>query len=306
MFLPHTARVPLLIVLSVLAGLGLLVFTHLFPFTWQLDLHPVWGWTLCGMGLSVIVLSLLGFLWPALEEDWPVLVFLCAIGLVIAVAGWDLEWALLLLSYLVRGLMYLAGFALIGFSVWQVITMKSDSATWSLPARYNRLRTEGYDAGRTRGYEEGYAKAYEDEHDKRYEEGHTAGRAEWYAKGHADGRIEGYDEGHSAGHAEGYAYGHAAGGRQRYREGYDEGHAKGYAEGQASSVGRKRQTRSFDPWQVLEIPSGSTQEEIKKAHRKQSKLYHPDKVSQLGKDLRDMAENKTKDINRAYAMLQRQ
>ena len=48
-----------------------------------------------------------------------------------------------------------------------------------------------------------------------------------------------------------------------------------------------------------------TQEEIKRAYRKQSKLYHPDKVSQLGRDLREMAENKTKDINRAYDMLQR-
>lgn len=306
MFLPHTARVPLLIVLSVLTGLGLLVSTHLYPFTWEVDLHPMWGWTLFGMGLSIVVLSLLGFLWTALEEDWAALVFLCAIGLVIVVAGWDLEWALLLLSYLMRGLMYLAGFALIGFGAWQAITMQSDSATWSLAARYNRLHTEGYNAGRSRGYEEGYAKAYQDEHDKRYEEGHTAGRAEWYAKGHADGRSEGYEDGHSAGHVEGYAYGHAAGGRQRYREGYDEGHAKGYAEGQASNAGRKRQTRSFDPWQVLEIPSGSTQEEIRKAYRKQSKLYHPDKVSQLGEDLREMAENKTKDINRAYAVLQRQ
>ena len=305
MFLPHTSRVPVLIVLSALTGLGLLAFTHLYPFTWQVDLRPVWGWTLFGMGLSVILLSLLGFLWPPLEEHWPVLVFLCAIGLLIAVAGWDLEWALFLLSYLVRGLMYLAGLALIGFGVRELIAMQSDSATWSLVARDNRLRAEGYDAGRVRGYDEGYANAYKDEHDRRYEEGHSAGRAEWYAKGHAVGRTEGYEEGHSAGHAEGYKYGHAAGGRQRYREGYDEGHAKGYTEGRADSAAREKKTRSFNPWEVLEITSGSTPEEIKRAYRKQSKLYHPDKVSQLGRDLREMAENKTRDINRAYDRLQR-
>lgn len=300
MSLLHTPRFSHLIVLSIPTGLGLIVFTHLYPFTWQVALHPVWGWTLCGMGLSVIALSLLGFLWSPLEEHWPVLVFLCAIGLLVAVSGWDLEWALLLLSYVVRVLMYLTGLVLAGFGVWQVISRHSDSAKWSFAASYN----QGYRAGHTKGYEEEYAKAYLNEHDSRYEEGHTAGRAEWYAKGHADGRTEGYDEGHSAGHAKGYTYGHAAGGRQRYKEGYDEGHAKGYAEGRASSTARRRETRSFDPWQVLEIPSGSTQEEIKRAHRQQSKLYHPDKVSQLGKDLRDMAENKTKDINRAYAMLQ--
>ena len=305
MFLPHTSRVPVLFVLSALTGLGLLAFTHLYPFTWQVDLRPVWGWTLFGMGLSVILLSLLGFLWPPLEEHWPVLVFLCAIGLLIAVAGWDLEWALFLLSYLVRGLMYLAGLALIGFAVRELIAMQSDSATWSLVARDNRLRAEGYDAGRVRGYDEGYANAYKDEHDRRYEEGHSAGRAEWYAKGHAVGRTEGYEEGHSAGHAEGYKYGHAAGGRQRYREGYDEGHAKGYTEGRADSAAREKKTRSFNPWEVLEITSGSTPEEIKRAYRKQSKLYHPDKVSQLGRDLREMAENKTKNINRAYDRLQR-
>ena len=305
MFLPHTSRVPVLVFLSALTGLGLLAFTHLYPFTWQVDLRPVWGWTLFGMGLSVILLSLLGFLWPPLDEHWPVLVFFCAIGLLITVAGWDLEWALLLLSYLVRGLMYLAGLALIGFGVRELTAMQSDSATWSLAARDNRLRAEGYDAGRARGYDEGYANAYKDEHDRRYEEGHSAGRAEWYAKGHAVGRTEGYEEGHSAGHAEGYKYGHYAGGRQKYREGYDDGHAKGYAEGRADSAAREKKTRSFNPWEVLEITSGSTQEEIKRAYRKQSKLYHPDKVSQLGRDLREMAENKTKDINRAYDMLQR-
>ena len=291
----HTPRFSLVISLSMLTGLGLLVFTHLHPFTWRIDLHPMWGWALCGMGLSVIMLSLLGFLWSPLEDHWPVLVFLCALGLLITVVGWDLEWALLLLSYFVRGLMYLAGPVLAGFGVWQVITKHSDSAKWSFAAKYN----QGYGAGHRKGYEEGYAKAYLNEHDSRYKAGHTAGRAEWYAKGHAEGRTEGYDEGYSAGHAKGYTYGHAAGGRQKYREGYDEGHAKGYAEGRSTT--RERKTR--DPWQVLEIPPSSTQEEIRQAYRKQSQLYHPDKVSRLGKDLRDMAEEKTKDINHAYERL---
>ena len=297
LFLPHTSRVPLLIGLSILTGLGLFVFTHLYPFTWQVDLNPVWGWTLCGMGLSVIVLSLLGFLWPPLEENWPALVFLCAIGLLIVVAGWDLEWALLLLSYLVRGLMYLASFALIGFGVWQVITIRSDSAKWSFAARYN----QGYGAGHTKGYEEGYAKAYLNEHDSRYETGRAGGRIEGYEEGHSAGRAKGYTEGYTAGSANGFAHGYTQALNETQSQKYDDG----YAEGRTENAARDRETRSFDPWQVLEVSSGSTQEEIKRAHRKQSKLYHPDKVAQLGKDLRDTAENKTKEINQAYEMIRK-
>ena len=61
----------------------------------------------------------------------------------------------------------------------------------------------------------------------------------------------------------------------------------------------------FDPWRVLGISPGSTQAEIQKAFRDQVKLHHPDKVSHLGKDLREVAERKTKDINRAYAALRK-
>ena len=314
MSLFHTPRVPPLVVLSIPAGLGLIVFTHLYPFTWKVALHPVWGWTLCGMGLSVIVLSLLGFLWSPLEEHWPVLVFLCAIGLLVAVSGWDLEWALLLLSHLVRGLMYLAGLVLAGFGIWQVITRHSDSAKWSFAATYN----QGYKAGHTKGYEEGYVKAYWNEHG-RFDEGHAEGRVEGRTEGYEEGYSAGsaqaytarYNEGYEAGRAKGYEEGYSDGSAKAYTDGYTAGTANGFTQGYTQArnetqgrTTRERTTRSFDPWQVLEIPSGSTQEEIKKAHRKQSKLYHPDKVSQLGKDLRDMAENKTKDINRAYAMLQ--
>ena len=330
MSLSHTPRSSLLISLSMLAGFGLLVFTYLHPFTWRVDLHPMWGWMLCGIGLSVTVLPMLGFLWAPLGEHWPVLIFLCVIGLVMAAAGWDLEWALLFLSHLARWLMYSAGLVLTGFGAWQIITRHSVDAKWSFAATYN----QGYKAGHTKGYEEGYAKAYWNEHGRfddghaegrvegrieGYEEGYSAGKAQVYTakynEGYGAGRAKGYEEGYSDGSAKAYTDGYTAGSANGFTQGYtqavnetqdrkyDEGYAAGYAKGRADSTTRERKTRSFDPWQVLEIPPGSTQEEIRQAYRKQSQLYHPDKVSRLGKDLRDMAEEKTKDINHAYERL---
>ena len=302
----HTSRVPVLISLSMLTGIGLLAFTHLHPFAWRVDLHPMWGWTLCGMGVSATALSMLGFFWTTLEEHWIVLIFLCVIGLVMVAAGYDLEWSLLFLSYLAQGFMYSVGLGLTGFGVWQIVTRHSDNAKWSFAATYNQGNKTGY----TEGYNEGYAKAYWNEHGKfdeghaegrvegrmeGYEEGFTAGRVEGYVRGHADGRNEGYEDGHTAGHAKGYTYGYDAGRR--------EGHKEGHAEGHARSAQKERRSRSSDPWQVLGIPPGSTQAEIHRARRRQSNLYHSDKVAHLGKELQQLAEEKMKDINRAYEML---
>ena len=55
----------------------------------------------------------------------------------------------------------------------------------------------------------------------------------------------------------------------------------------------------------LGIPRGATRQEIHNAFREQMKLYHPDRASHLGEDLRKVAVDKAKDINRAYHMLKR-
>ena len=68
---------------------------------------------------------------------------------------------------------------------------------------------------------------------------------------------------------------------------------------------RHEASASFDPWHVLEIARDATREEIHNAFREQMKRYHPDRVSHLGEELREVAERKTKDINRAYQMLSR-
>lgn len=58
-----------------------------------------------------------------------------------------------------------------------------------------------------------------------------------------------------------------------------------------------------DPFEVLGINRGASQEEIRKAYRELVNQYHPDKVSYLGKEFRELAEVRFKEINRAYQEL---
>lgn len=56
-----------------------------------------------------------------------------------------------------------------------------------------------------------------------------------------------------------------------------------------------------DPYEVLGVPNGASQEEIKKAYRKLAKQYHPDRY--IGNPLSDLATEKFKEINEAYETL---
>lgn len=58
-----------------------------------------------------------------------------------------------------------------------------------------------------------------------------------------------------------------------------------------------------DPHAVLGIGAGASAEEIRKAYRERMKEYHPDKVAHLGKELQDLALEKSQQIQRAYQQL---
>lgn len=59
-------------------------------------------------------------------------------------------------------------------------------------------------------------------------------------------------------------------------------------------------------YKILEIDKTATNEEIKKAYRTMAKKYHPDKVIHLGKEHQKGAEEKFKQVQNAYASLQKQ
>ena len=76
----------------------------------------------------------------------------------------------------------------------------------------------------------------------------------------------------------------------KYRYGYQ--HQGGAAGGGAPSEQQY--------YTVLGVPSGTEFPEIKKAYRKLSMQYHPDKVAHLGDEFKGVAEEKMKEINAAY------
>ena len=53
-------------------------------------------------------------------------------------------------------------------------------------------------------------------------------------------------------------------------------------------------------YEVLGVREDAGFKEIRAAYRKLMQEYHPDRVANLGKELRDLAERKAKKINEAY------
>ncbi len=59
-------------------------------------------------------------------------------------------------------------------------------------------------------------------------------------------------------------------------------------------------------YKSLEIETTATNEEIKKAYRNMAKKYHPDKVNDLGEDVKKSATEKFRSVNEAYESLKKQ
>jgi len=58
-------------------------------------------------------------------------------------------------------------------------------------------------------------------------------------------------------------------------------------------------------YQVLEINSASTDDEVKKAYRKMAVKYHPDKVAYLGEEIKAQANEKFQKLNEAYEKIKK-
>ncbi len=73
---------------------------------------------------------------------------------------------------------------------------------------------------------------------------------------------------------------------------------------QQSAANSRSQESTF--YAVLGLQTGADFETIKKAYRKLSMKYHPDKVRHLGDEFRGVAEEKMKEINAAYDYFKKQ
>jgi len=80
----------------------------------------------------------------------------------------------------------------------------------------------------------------------------------------------------------------------KYRYGSQNG---SYGGAGGASTGYDESARHYA---TLGLEKGATMDEIKKAYRKLSMQYHPDKVRHLGAEFQKVAEEKMKEINTAY------
>ena len=63
--------------------------------------------------------------------------------------------------------------------------------------------------------------------------------------------------------------------------------------------------RGKTPYETLQVSPNASIDDIRAAYRRMVQLYHPDKVSELGPELREVAERHMKEINAAYEALKR-
>lgn len=95
--------------------------------------------------------------------------------------------------------------------------------------------------------------------------------------------------------------------RARYDEAY---HQEGegtkreyYQEEQQQKAQTARRFSKRDPYDLLGVSKGASQDEIRRAYRKLIVKYHPDKVDHLGDEFRVLAEQRFKEIQEAYQEL---
>jgi DnaJ-domain-containing protein 1 len=79
----------------------------------------------------------------------------------------------------------------------------------------------------------------------------------------------------------------------------------GGGESARGARGPARNRGGFDPFEVLGVARGASQDEVSRAYRDKMKQYHPDRVADLGEDLRKVAHEKSVEIQRAYEALKK-
>jgi DnaJ-domain-containing protein 1 len=54
------------------------------------------------------------------------------------------------------------------------------------------------------------------------------------------------------------------------------------------------------PHEVLGVAPNASREEVRAAYQKLIQQYHPDRIADMGPELRELAEHHTKELNAAY------
>ena len=82
----------------------------------------------------------------------------------------------------------------------------------------------------------------------------------------------------------------------------DEGPFQHGRQSQHDAGGPGRPYEPFGPrWAtVLGVQPSATKDEISAAYKRKISEYHPDKVTRMGKEIRELAEQRSKEINAAY------
>ncbi len=76
--------------------------------------------------------------------------------------------------------------------------------------------------------------------------------------------------------------------------------------GQKLNQNENRKDAAKSPYSILGVVEDASQEEIKQAYRRMVNQYHPDKVSHLGEEFRELAEMRFKEIQAAYEAVREQ
>ena len=84
----------------------------------------------------------------------------------------------------------------------------------------------------------------------------------------------------------------------------DNNYKKAAGENSSRSNTQTQDSSAFwNPYKILEIQRGASQEDIKKAYRQLAGKYHPDKVEHLGDEFKTLADERFKKIQQAYQEL---
>lgn len=63
---------------------------------------------------------------------------------------------------------------------------------------------------------------------------------------------------------------------------------------------------AIDPYAILGVGSSASDDEVEQAYRRRMSEYHPDRVANSAKEIRDLAELRAREVNGAYETIKRQ